>query len=303
MTPPADPPDPPPLPWGARPGPEAPPTPPTPPAPPAPPAAPPRVPDEPDLLDEPAVEVAVGAAPAGPTSAGGTPATTPVVRRVRTAGLLAVGLLVGWVGAVVATDPEPVEQPLAAPAVPVGVAAGLEVIDPSFRSGLDGLCEGHAVLERALPIPASVDLLRAGVTQEQLPYPGARRYERMQFDRSWAHRGESYDDMNAVICVTMLPDTVELRVGCFLQRGTEIVRWDVYGATWVVTLLDPTTGAVVAQDEPFVSSDLVGVSDCTTPPYRPRGDRGTGVLDLEGTQVVREQVEAFVAGLQQARGA
>lgn len=286
MSPPADPP---PLPWGAQPAPYD-----------DVPAAPERGPepepdpdlvelDDPDHPDDPAVPDDPVEGATGPTG----PARSARRGRLRTAGVLAVGLTVGWGAATLLGGDEP------GPVPPYGSSgsAALMSIDPSFSSGLADVCERRAVLERAQPFPDDPADLRVAITQEQLPYPTAEAYARVPIDRPWAHRGESYDDLNGVVCVSIVPDSLTLRTGCFNQTDADVVRWDVYGARWVVTVLDPTTGEVVAEGEPFDSTEVVGTPTCATPPPAARADRTVGVVDLDGTQVVRAQVETLVGRL------
>lgn len=201
----------------------------------------------------------------------------------------------------------PGESPPETPSTQPGSAAtsqGLPTIDP-ISVEMGPVCRQEAVVAGAQPYPGDVEHMRAFMAIEypQLPdqAPGADGlYAPVGLDREWALPPDvvEWDDLNALICVDVVPGSEYVRLECSTQLQGRASTWDIWGSRLQVRIIDPTTGEVVAEDEPFDSDTLLPHLPCRTPPNDLAPGGHASVTDQPpGSFIARARVDGFIRTL------
>ncbi len=139
----------------------------------------------------------------------------------------------------------------------------LPEVDPEFGFTAGGVCRGEATLAGTQPFPDDPSQLSALVLYETPPFPDATTDEPYvpvgtRFDWS-VQGGTDLTDVNAIVCVSVVPESIEVRKKCTDPPFPDLQpdAWEVWTADFVVSVVDPTTAEVMVEGEPFASGDFI----------------------------------------------
>lgn len=175
-----------------------------------------------------------------------------------------------------ATDPtDPAESSESSePSESSAVAEDLPTIDPPSWDVAEA-CRQEAVLEGAQPYPGSVAQMQGFMLIEAVEFPDTEeallgRYLPIGLERPRAAPADAgtWSAVNALICVDIVEDSEYVRLEC---EGTADdgghATWEIWGAELQIRILDPSTGELVAEDEPFDTAELLPGLPCGSPPF------------------------------------
>lgn len=180
----------------------------------------------------------------------------------------------------------------------------LPSIDP-ISVEMGPACRQEAVVEGAQPYPGDVDRMQAFMAIEDLEVPDQAPelrgfYTPIGLDRPWALPSDvtEWDDLNALICIDVVPGSEYVRLECADQIGGRATTWEVWGSQLQVRVIDPTTAELVAEDEPFDSDTLLPHLPCGDPPFDIEPGGHGYMADLPpGFVITRERVDGFIRTL------
>lgn len=172
-------------------------------------------------------------------------------------------------------DPSPSGEPADSSAEPSEDASSeppedLPEVDPEFGFTAGGVCRGEATLAGTQPFPDDPSQLSALLLFESMPFPDATTdepYVPVSAGFDWSLAGTDLTDVNAVVCVAVVPESIEVRKKCTDPPYPDLQpdAWEQWTADYVVTVVDPTTAEVMAEGEPFASGDFIpGDVGCLT---------------------------------------
>lgn len=166
-------------------------------------------------------------------------------------------------------------------------------------------CRQEAVVAGAQPYPGDVEQMQALMAIEDLEVPDQPPelrgfYTPIGLDRPWALPSDAneWDDLNALICVDVVPGSEYVRLECADQIEGRTTTWEVWGSQLQIRVIDPTAAELVAEDEPFDSDTLLPYLPCGDPPFDIEPGGHGYMADLPpGFVITRERVDAFIRTL------
>lgn len=187
---------------------------------------------------------------------------------------------------------------------PSTAPAELPAIDP-ISVEMGPVCRGEAVVAGAQPYPDDVDRMQAFMVIQGLETPGQAPeidglYTPVGLDRPWALPSDvtEWDDLNALICIDVVPGSEYVRLECTDQIEGRATTWEVWGSQLQIRVIDPTTAELVAEDEPFDSDTLLPHLPCGDPPFDIEPGGHGYMADLPpGFVITRERVDGFIRTL------
>lgn len=152
----------------------------------------------------------------------------------------------------------------------VDTSAPPEGIEPGdIRSVYDlgEVCNREATIEGAQPFPAEVGQLSdlKALTVLQQPYadpPLRNRAEWVDMPTVTPAEANAGDVpaggavVNAVVCISAVEGTAEVRRVCEGTGTYAGQAWEVWSSDYVIRTIDPSSGAIVDESEPFTSKEL-----------------------------------------------
>jgi len=148
-----------------------------------------------------------------------------------------------------------------------GPAEDLPAVDPDNGFTAGGVCRGEATLEGTQPYPGDGSQVSALLLLESLPFPDLATdepYVPVNTSYDWSANGAAdLSDVNAIVCMSVVPDSIEVRKKCDAPVYPELQpdAWEVWSADYVVSVVDPTTAEVLVEGEPFSTADFLPVDD------------------------------------------
>ncbi|HEY1133044.1 MAG TPA: hypothetical protein VGE77_00575 [Nocardioides sp.] len=143
----------------------------------------------------------------------------------------------------------------------------LPQVDPEFGFTAGGVCRGESTIPAAQPYPGDPSGLSAMLLLESMPFPDLATdepYVPVSTSYPWdAEPQADLGNVNAIVCMTVVPESVEVRKVCDTPVYPELQpdAWEVWTGDYVVSVVDPTTAEVLAEGEPFSSADFLPVAD------------------------------------------
>lgn len=155
-------------------------------------------------------------------------------------------------------EPEPEETDTSAP------PEGIESFALPSAFELSEVCDRSRVVEGAQPFPADPrpgDLSAFSLVQNpHLDPPLRGRPEwKLALTPDDAYAVDVPMDggvLNAVVCVTAVEGTAQVRTTCEGTGEYAGQTWEVWSSEYFFRTIDPLTGAIVDESEPFFSGDL-----------------------------------------------
>ncbi|WZH54338.1 MAG: hypothetical protein PIR53_10185 [Nocardioides alkalitolerans] len=225
-------------------------------------------------------------------------------REARVAGWAGLVLLLAASGCSGASPDESRSGPPDASSEASTTPTELPTIDPTSVE-MGPACRQEAVVAGAQPYPGDVEQMQALMAIEDLEVPDQAPelrgfYTPIGLDRPWALPSDvnEWDDLNALICVDVVPGSEYVRLECTDQIEGRTTTWEVWGSQLQIRVIDPTTVELVAEDEPFDSDTLLPHLPCGDPPFDIEPGGHGYMADLPpGFVITRERVDAFIRTL------
>lgn len=160
-------------------------------------------------------------------------------------------------------EPEVSEEP-----EEVDTSAPPEGIEPGdIPSPLDlgEVCNREVTVEGAQPFPTGVRQLSdiKAITMVQQPYADPPLRNRAEWVSSATPDEANAGGvpamgavLNAVVCIYSIDDTAQVRRVCEGAGTYAGQSWEVWSSDYMIRTIDPSTGAIVDESEPFSSEDL-----------------------------------------------
>lgn len=182
--------------------------------------------------------------------------------------------------------------------------AELPTINP-ISVEMGPVCRQEAVVAGAQPYPGDVEQMQAFMVMQGLETPGQSSeidglYTPVGLDRPWALPSDvtEWDDLNALICIDVVPGSEYVRLECADQIEGRTTTWEVWGSQLQIRVIDPTTTELVAEDEPFDSDTLLPYLPCGDPPFDIEPGGHGYMADLPpGLVITRARVDGFIRTL------